>query len=138
MRRKHGKAGASGLVLLGSPKGPEGNRTAAKLGEPALQLGLSSIVWQTRHVQDLAPLREECSDIRPGIHWSGQHIRVILGGLRLADQTTKNAGQGDGFLHGATGRSGSQSLQVERQVVLDGRTRLHRLHLESRADVGEH
>jgi hypothetical protein len=27
---------------------------------------------------------------------------------------------------------------VERQVVLDGRTRLHRLHLESRADVGEH
>lgn len=93
---------------------------------------------QTRHVQDLAPLRKECSDICPRIHWPSQHIRVILRGLRLADQTAKNAGQGNGLLHGATGRSGSQSLQVERQVVLNGRTRLYRLHLESRADVGEH
>lgn len=138
MRREHGKAGASGLVLLGSPKSPESNGTATKLGEPALKLGLSSIMGQTRHVQNLAPLRKERSDICPGIHWPSQDIRVILRGLRLADQTTQNAGQGDGLLHGATGRGGSQSLQMERQVVLDGRTRLHRLHLESRADVGEH
>jgi hypothetical protein len=32
---------------------------------------LSSIMRQTRHVQDLAPLGKERSDICPGIHGSG-------------------------------------------------------------------
>lgn len=90
---------------------------------------------QTRHVQNLAPLGKERPDICPRIHRSSQHIGVILGGLRLANQATKNAGQGNGLFHCAARRGGSQSLQVERQVMLNRCTGLDWLDLESSADV---
>ena len=56
MRGKDGEAGSSWLVLVGSAKGPESDGTSAKLGEPALQLGLRRVVGKTAHVEDLAAL----------------------------------------------------------------------------------
>lgn len=56
MGREDGKAGASGLVLIRGSQSPEGDGSTTELGEPALQLGLSSIVRKAAHVQDLAAL----------------------------------------------------------------------------------
>lgn len=50
MRREDRETGTGGLVLLRCTEGPEGNWSAAKLGEPALQFGLSSVVRQAGHV----------------------------------------------------------------------------------------
>jgi hypothetical protein len=90
---------------------------------------------QTRHVQDLAPLREERPDIRPGIHGPGQNVGVIVRRLRLANQTAENSSQGDGLFHGTAGRGGSQSLEMERQIVFNRSAGLHWLDLKSGADV---
>lgn len=89
------------------------------------------------HVKDLATLRQESTNVCAGVHGTGENIRVLVGRLRLADQTAKDSCKGDGLLHGTTGRGGSQSLQVERQVVLDGSRGLDRLNLEGGTDVGQ-
>lgn len=89
------------------------------------------------HVKDLATLRQESTNVGAGVHGTGENIRVLVGRLRLADQTAKDSCKSDGLLHGTTGRGGSQSLQVERQVVLDGSRRLDRLNLEGGTDVGQ-
>lgn len=60
---------------------------------------------------------------------------MILGGLTLANQPTKNSGKRDGLFHGAPWRGRREGLQVKGQVVFDGRRRLHRLHLECGADI---
>lgn len=135
MGREDSKTCAGGLVLLRGSKCPERNRATTKLGEPALKLRLGSIVRQTRHVQDLAPLREERPDICPGVHGSGQNVGVIVRRLRFADQTTENSSQSNGFFHGTAGRGGSQSLEMERQIMFDRSARLHWLDLKSGADV---
>lgn len=135
MGRENSKTCACGLVLLRGSKCPERNRATTKLGEPAFQLGLSSIMRQTRHMQDLAPLRKERPDICPGVHRSGQNIGVVVRRLGLANQTAENAGQGNSFFHGTARRGGSQSLEVERQIMFNGSARLHWLDLESGADV---
>lgn len=137
MGRKDGKSGTGGLVLVRRPQSPEGNGTTTKLGEPALQFRLSSIVGQTAEVQDLAALSQEGTDVGPGIHRTGKNLGVLVRGLRLADQTAEDTGEGDGLLHGAAGGSGSQSLQVERQIVFDRSGGLNGFNLESGADVGK-
>lgn len=138
MGREYGKARAGGLVLLGRANGPEGNGTAAKLGEPALKLRLSRIVWEARHVEHLAAFRQEGADIGTGVHRTREHVRMLVGRLRLADESPEDPSQGDGLLHGTARRRRRESLQVEGKVVLDGGARLHGLDLEGRADVGEH
>ena len=135
--REDGKASASGLVLVWCPQSPEGDGTTTELGEPALQLRLGSIVGQATKVQDLAPFRQKGPNISMSIHGTSEDLRVFLGRLRLADQATKHTGESDRFLHGPAGRSGGQSLQVERKVVLNRGGRLNGLDLKGSADVGE-
>ena len=53
MRREDCETGARGLVLLRRTEGPESNGAATELSEPALQLGLSSVMGQARHVEHL-------------------------------------------------------------------------------------
>jgi hypothetical protein len=110
MGREYRKSSAGRLMLFRGTKSPESNGSATKLGEPAFELGLSRIVRQSRHVKHLAPLREEGSHIGSGIHGSSQYVGMLLGRLRLADQTTKNTGEGNGLLHRSTGRGGGKSL----------------------------
>lgn len=129
MGREYGKAGSSGLVLLWCSQGPKGNGSAAKLCEPTLELRLRSIVRQARHVKDLAALRKESTNISASVHGPGQDIGVLVGRLRLADEPTKDTSQSHGFFHGPTRRSGSESLQVERQIVLDRSAGLNRFNL---------
>ena len=137
MGGEDGEASASGLVLIRGAEGPEGNGSATELGEPALELGLGGVVGKAAHVQHLAALREESTDICAGIHGASEDIRVFVGRLRLANQTAKDSCKSDGLLHGTARRSGSQGLQVERQVVLDGSRRLDGLDLKSGTDVGQ-
>ena len=92
---------------------------------------------QTTEVQDLAAFRQKGAHFSPGIHGPGQDLGVLMRGLRFADQTTENAGQGDGLLHGTTGRGGSQSLQVKRQVVFDRGRRLDGFDFECGTDIGQ-
>lgn len=132
---KDGKAGTSGLVLVRGTKGPKGDGTSTELSEPAFQLRLRGVVGKAAHVQDFASLRQEGTHVGAGIHWLGEHVGVILGGCRLADQTSENAGQSDGLFHSTPRRGGSKSLQVEGQVVFDGCRRLDGLDLESSTDV---
>lgn len=136
--RKHSETAARGLVLLRGTECPEGNRTTAKLSEPALELGLSGIMGQARHVEDLAALRQESPHIGASIHWSRQDVGVLMGRLRLANEASQNAGESDSLLHGAARRRRSQRLEVERQVVLDWSTGLDRLHLQGGTDIGQH
>lgn len=63
---------------------------------------------------------------------------MFLRGLRLANQATEDTSKGNCLLHGTSRRGGSQGLQMEWQVVLDGGARLDGLDLEGSADVGQH
>lgn len=136
--RKDGKAGARRLVLLRGSQSPKCNGTATKLGEPALELGLGGIVGQAGHVKNFTSLRQESTNIGSGVHWTGQDIGVLLGGLGLANQTPQDSGECNGLLHGTAGRSRSQCLQMKGEVVLDGCAGLDGLDFKSRTDVGEH
>lgn len=135
--REDSETGAGRLVLLWGAQGPEGDGPSAKLGEPALELGLSGVVRQSRHVQNLTPLRQEGTDIGTGIHGPRQNVRVLVRGLRLVDKTAEDAGERHSFLHSPTRRGWRESLQVEGEVVLDRGAGLHRLDLESGTDVGK-
>ncbi len=136
--REDGEARARGLVLVRGAQRPEGNRTAAELREPALELGLRGVVGQASHVQDLAALRQESAHVSASVHGAGEHVGVLVGWLGLVDQSAEDTCEGDGLLHGAAGRCGSQGLQVEGQVVLDGGAGGDGLNLEGGTDVGEH
>jgi hypothetical protein len=107
--RENHKSSASRLVLLKGTQSPESNGTAAKLGEPALKLGLSSIVRQSRHVKNLALLRKEGSNIGSGVHGSANTSGCSCGG-RLAAQATENAGEGDSHLHRSARQGRGQGL----------------------------
>ena len=135
--RKHGKASARGLVLLGGAESPKGNRATAKLREPALELRLGSVVGQSGHVQNLTPLRQECTDVGACIHRARENIGVLVSGLGLADEPAKNASEGDRLLHCSARRGRGEGLQVEGQVVLDGGAGLDGLDLEGSTDVCE-
>lgn len=124
-------------MLLRRAEGPEGDGAATELGEPALELRLGCVVGQARHVEHLAPFGEEGPDVRTGIHWASEHVRVLIGGLGLPDQTAEDTSEGDSFVHSPAGRGRGESLEMEGQVVLDGSTRLHRLDLESRTDISQ-
>ena len=125
-------------MLLRGTQSPESDGASAKLREPALQLGLRSIVREPRHMQHLAPFREEGPNIGSSVHRAGQNVRVLVGGLRLPNQPTEDAGESDRLLHSPTGRGRGEGLQVEGQVMLDGSARLDRLNLESSAYVAQH
>jgi hypothetical protein len=88
-------------------------------------------------MQNLAAFSQKGADIGSSIHRSGKDFGMFMWRLGLANQTTQNTSQGDSLLHGTSGRSGSQSLQVERQVVLDRSRGLNWLDLESSTNVGE-
>ena len=137
MRRKDGKASASGLVLVRSPQSPESNGTTAKLSVPALQFRLRGVVGKTAHVKHLAALSKERTHISSGVQRTSKNLRMLVGRLGLADQPAKDASKGDGLLHGTPGRGGSQSLQMERKVMLDRGGGLDGLDLEGSADVGK-
>lgn len=137
VRRKDGKAGAGRLVLIRGAEGPERDRTTAKLSEPALQLGLRGVVGESAQMKNLAALGQEGTNVRSGIHGTGEDLGMLMRGLRLPDQAAQHSGQGDGLLHSAPGRGGSQRLQVEGKVVLDGGGGLDGLDFEGGADVGE-
>lgn len=132
-----GEASTSGLMLVGGAEGPESDGSTTELSEPTLELGLGGVMRKSTHVKDLATLRQESTHVCAGIHGAGQDIGVLVGRLRLADQTAKDSCKGDGLLHGTTRRGGSQSLQVERQVVLDGSRGLDGLNLKGSTDVGQ-
>ena len=85
MGGKDSEASTGGLVLFRSTEGPEGDGASTKLSEPALQLRLRGVMRQTRHVQNLTPLRQECANIGTSIHRPSQNIWVILWRLRLAN-----------------------------------------------------
>ena len=132
-----GETSAGGLVLVRGTEGPESDGSTTELGEPALELRLGSDMGETAHMEDLAALRQESTHVGAGVHGTGENIRMLVRGLRLADQTAENSRKSDSLLHGTTGRGGSQSLQVEGQVVLDGSRRLDGLNLEGGTDVGQ-
>ena len=137
VRRKDGETGAGRLVLVGGTESPKGNGSAAKLGEPALQLGLSGIVREAAHVEHLAALSKKGSDVGAGVHGTSEDVGVFLRGLRLADQATEDSGKRDSLLHGAAWRSWGKSLQVKGEIVLDGGRRLHGLDFESGTDISQ-
>ena len=62
---------------------------------------------------------------------------MLIRRLGLADQAAENTSEGDSLVHGSAGRSRGEGLEMEGQVVLDGRAGLHGLHLEGGADVGQ-
>jgi hypothetical protein len=124
-------------VLVRCAKGPEGDGAAAKLGEPALQLGLCGVMRQTAHVQNLAALREESADVSARIHWLCKDVGMILWRLALANKSTENACKSYSLFHSPAGRCWGKSLQVKREVVLDRRGRLDGLNLKRGTDVGE-
>lgn len=90
---------------------------------------------KTAHVEHLAALGEEGADISAGVHWLGEDVRVFLWRLALANETSQDAGKGNGLLHGAAGRRWGQCLKVKGQVVLNWGRRLHRLHFKCSTDV---
>lgn len=114
MGRKDGEAGTGWFMLLGGTQGPEGNRTTTKLSKPALQLRLSGIMGETRHVEHLAPFGKESSYISTSIHRPGENIGMFLARLGLSKQALQDAGEGDSLLHGTSWRCGCQGLQMER------------------------
>lgn len=125
-------------MLFRCPQGPKSDGPSTKLCEPALKLGLSGVVGQARHVQNLAALRQESTNIGTSVHRPSQDVGVFVGRLRLANEAAENTSQSDSFLHGAARRSRSKRLQVEREIVLDRGARLHRLNLERCTNVREH
>ena len=135
--RKNGETRASGLVLIGRTQRPEGNRATAELGEPALEFRLCSVMGKTAHVQNLTPLREESANVGAGIHWFCEHVGVVLRRLGFADESSEHACKCDCLFHSPPWRGRSEGLQVERQVVLNRRRRLHRLNLKGSADIGQ-
>jgi len=137
VRGEHCETGAGRLVLIGGAQRPECNRPPTKLRVPALKFRLGCVVRKSAHVQDLAPLRQERSHIRPGVHRPRQHIGMLVGRLRFSDEPTEHSREGDGLLHRAPWRSWGQSLQVEGKIVLDRCRGLDRLDLQGRTDVGE-
>ena len=90
---------------------------------------------KTAHVEYFAALRQESANVRAGIHGLSQDVRVVLGWLRLANQSAKHASKCDSLFHGPAGRGGREGLQVKGQVVFDGGRRLDRLYLKRRTDV---
>lgn len=92
---------------------------------------------QTAHVENFAAFGQEGTNIGPGIHGTSQDFGVLMRGLRLANQTPEDSSQSDGFFHRTSGRRGSQGLEVERKVVLDGCGRLDGLNFEGGTDVGQ-
>ena len=125
-------------MLVWGAQRPEGNWASTKLREPALQLGLGGVVGETSHVEHLAALRQESSNISTRIHGPREDVGMLSNRLGLADQTSQHASQGHCLLHSTTGRCWRQSLQVEGQVVLDGGTGLDGLDLQGGANVGQH
>jgi hypothetical protein len=124
-------------VLVWGTKSPESNWAATKLREPALKLGLGGVVWETSHVENLAALRQEGTDISTGIHWSGEDVRVLMWWLGLSNKATQNSSECDSLLHGAPWRRWCQSLKVEWQIMLDWSGRGDWLNFEGSADVGQ-
>jgi len=135
VRREYSKACTCGLVLIRSAQCPESYRSSTKLSEPAFEFRLRGVVGESTHVEDFAPLCQECPHIRIGVHWTRQDVWVFRGRLRFTNQTAKYSSQRDRLLHSTPWGCRRQSLKVERQVVLDGRRRLDGFHLECRADV---
>lgn len=101
--REDGEAGASRLVLIRSPEGPESDWPATKLSEPAFQFRLGGIMRETAHVQDLAALSQESTNICTSVHWASEHIRVLVRGLRLADEATEDPSERNSLFHSTTG-----------------------------------
>jgi hypothetical protein len=62
---------------------------------------------------------------------------MLMSGLGLPNQSPENSGQCNGLVHGPTGGSGRQSLQVEWKVMLDWGRGLNRFDFERSTDVGE-
>lgn len=135
--REDSETGAGWLVLLRCTQSPESDRSSAKLGKPALELGLSGVVRQAGHMQNLTPLRQEGTDIGTSIHRPREHVWVLVRRLRLVDEPTENASQRYSFFYSPTRRSWRKSLQVEGEVVLDRGTGLYRLDLQSSTDIGK-
>jgi hypothetical protein len=80
-------------------------------------------------MQDLAPLRQEGTDIGTSVHGACENVWVLMRRLRLVDQTPEDSGQCHRFFHSPPRRSWRKSLEVEGEVMLDRGTRLHRLNL---------
>lgn len=68
---------------------------------------------QTRHVQNLASLRQKGAYVGTSIHGASENIGMVLGRLRFPDQAAKNSSQCHGLFHCATRRGRGQSLQME-------------------------
>jgi hypothetical protein len=124
-------------MLVRGTEGPEGDGSTTELCEPTLELGLGGVVGKTAHVEDLAALRQEGSHVCASVHGASEDIGVLMGRLRLADQTAEDSCKSDGLLHGTARRGGGQGLQVEGQVVLDRGRRLNGLNLKGGTDVGQ-
>lgn len=92
---------------------------------------------QAAQMKDLAALCQEGANIRSCVHGTGQDFGMFMRGLRLADQTSEDSGQRDGFFHGPPRRRWRQCLQMERKIVLDWRGGLDRFDLEGSADIGQ-
>ena len=85
VRREDGKARPRRLVLIRCPERPKGDGPPTVLGEPALELRLRRVVRKTAHVEHLAPFRQECSDVGPRVHGSGEDVGMLVRRLRFPD-----------------------------------------------------
>jgi hypothetical protein len=70
-------------------------------------------------MENLTSLLEKSVHIGSCIHGASQDLRVLMCGLRLADETSKNPLQGDCLFESTARRGRRQCLQVKGQVVLD-------------------
>lgn len=78
VRGEDGESGSGRLVLVRCLKGPESDGSATELGEPALELTLSSVMRQPTHVQHLASLSQKGANISSGVKRTSQDVRVVL------------------------------------------------------------
>jgi hypothetical protein len=138
MAAENDKAATTGLTTLRGAQGPECDRTAAVLREPALKLALGGVVGQTTQVEDLGSLAEEGADVAAGVERTSENIRVATGVcLRwtgLLAERTEAASQSKSLLESATRRRWSQSLEVEGKATSDLAWRTNLLDLESSTD----
>ena len=123
MAAENDKAATTGLTALRGAQGPECDRTAAVLREPALKLALGGVVGQTAQVENLGALAKEGANVAAGVERTSENVRVATGVcLRRAGllaERTEAASQSKGLLERATRRGWSQSLEVEGKATSD-------------------
>lgn len=138
MAAENDKSAAARLSTLGGAQSPEGDRTTAVLGEPALELALCGIMRETAQVKDLGALAEESANVAASIERARKNIGVATGirrrRTRLLAERAEAASQSEGLFESTARRRRRESLEVERKATSDFAGRADLLDLETSAN----